>query len=210
LKIFLLREAKVLSGMLATRAKLYVIILKTMQNNLEQTISLLARTPATLNALLRDLPESWTHRNEGENTWNPSEIVGHLVHAEKADWLPRVRMILDFGETRAFEAFNRTGFRDLTLDMSLPQLLDEFARLRSENLDALRALNLQPDDLKRRGRHPALGAVTLSQLLATWPAHDMTHLHQISRVLAYQYRDAVGPWSEFLGVLHCDGHSSQG
>jgi hypothetical protein len=194
----------------ATKAKLCVIILNTMQNNLEQTISLLARTPATLNALLRDLPESWTHRSEGENTWNPSEIVGHLVHAEKADWLPRVRMILDFGETRAFEAFNRTGFRDLTLDTSLPQLLDEFARLRSENLDALRALNLQPDDLKRRGRHPALGAVTLSQLLATWPAHDMTHLHQISRVLAYQYRDAVGPWSDFLGVMHCDGHSSQG
>lgn len=180
-----------------------------MQNNLEQTISLLMRTPATLNALLRDLPESWTHRNEGENTWNPSEIVGHLVYAEKADWLPRVRIILDFGETRAFEPFNRTGFRDLTFNTSLSQLLDDFARLRSENLNALRALNLQPDDLSRRGRHPSLGAVTLSQLLATWPAHDMTHLHQISRVLAYQYRDAVGPWNTFLGVLHCDGHSSQ-
>ena len=181
-----------------------------MEQNLQDTIALLTRTPAALNALLRDLPEEWTLRNEGEHTWSPHEIVGHLVHAEKADWLPRVRMILDFGETRAFEPFNRTGFRDRAANTSLSQLLDEFARLRSENLNALRALNLQPDDLNRRGRHPALGAVTLSQLLATWPAHDMTHLHQISRVLAYQYRDAVGPWNAFLGVLHCDGHSSQG
>jgi hypothetical protein len=181
-----------------------------MEHHLQDTIALLTRTPAALNVLLRDLPETWTHRNEGEHTWSPYDIVGHLVHAEKADWLPRVRMILDFGETRAFEPFNRTGFRDLASNTSLSPLLDEFARLRSENLNALRALNLQPDDLNRRGRHPSLGAVTLSQLLATWPAHDMTHLHQISRTLAYQYRDAVGPWNAFLGVLHCDGHSSQG
>lgn len=180
-----------------------------MEHNLQDTIELLTRTPATLNALLRDLPESWTHRNEGENTWSPSEVVGHLVYAEKADWMPRVKMILEFGETRAFEPFNRTGFRDLTFNTSLSQLLDEFARLRSENLNALRALNLQPDDLSRRGRHPSLGVVTLSQLLATWPAHDMTHLHQISRVLAFQHRDAVGPWNAFLGVLRCNGHSSQ-
>lgn len=180
-----------------------------MEHKLQDTIALLARTPATLNALLRDLPESWTHRNEGENTWSPSEIVGHLVYAEKTDWMPRVRMILEFGETRAFEPFNRTGFRDLTSNTSLSKLLDEFTCLRSENLNALRVLNLQPDDLSRRGRHPSLGVVTLSQLLATWPAHDMTHLHQISRVLAFQHRDAVGPWNAFLGVLRCNGHSSQ-
>ena len=185
-----------------------VIIRRIMEDTLGQTVALLTRTPTALNALLRNLPEIWTHRNEGGNTWSPFDIIGHLVYAEQADWLPRVKIILDFGETRAFEPFDRTGFREKEI-ASLPQLLDEFARLRSDNLDALRALHLRPDDLERRGRHPSLGIVTLGQLLATWPAHDLTHLHQISRVLAHQYRDGVGPWSEFLGVLHCDGHSSQ-
>jgi hypothetical protein len=179
-----------------------------MEQNLEQTTALLARTPAALNALLRDLPEVWTHSNEGENTWSPFDIVGHLIHGEHTDWMPRAKMILKFGETQAFEPFDREAFKRESKNKLLPQLLDEFARLRSENLDELRALNLQPKDLDRRGQHPTLGVVTLSQLLATWAAHDLTHLHQISRVMAHQYRDSVGPWSEFLGVLECTGHSS--
>jgi hypothetical protein len=179
-----------------------------MEDHLTHTIALLTRTPAALNALLRDLPETWTHRNEGQATWSPYDIVGHLIHGEHTDWMPRVKTILQFGETKPFAPFDREGFTTANQNKSLPQLLDEFGRLRSENLDQLRTLNLQPKDLDRRGQHPALGAVTLSQLLATWAAHDLTHLHQISRVMAHQSRDEVGPWSKFLGVLHCNGHSS--
>jgi hypothetical protein len=179
-----------------------------MEHNLPQTMLLLARTPATLSALLRDLPETWTLQNEGENTWSAFDVVGHLIHCERTDWMPRARTLLQFGESQTFGPFDRWGHVRESQGKSLEQLLDEFAHLRSENLDELRALNLQQQDLERRGRHPALGVVTLSELLATWAVHDLTHLHQISRVMAHQYRDAVGPWSEYLGVLQCTGHSS--
>jgi hypothetical protein len=178
------------------------------EHNLDQTISLLTRTPAVLNAFLRDLPETWTQRNEGEKTWSAFDIVGHLIHGECTDWMPRAKMILEFGDTRAFAPFDRWAQARESAGKSLGELLDEFARLRSENLGALRALNLRPEDFGRRGRHPALGVVTLSELLATWAAHDLTHLHQLSRVMAYQYREAVGPWKEYLGVLHCAGHGA--
>jgi hypothetical protein len=185
-----------------------------MEQTLPETVSLLARTPAALDALLRDLPETWTTRNEGESTWSAFDIVAHLIHAEHTDWMPRARMIMQFGESKTFEPFDREGYLRESQSKSrgkpLAQLLDEFARVRSENLSELRALNLRPEDLERRGRHPAFGAVTLSQLLATWAVHDLTHLHQISRVLAHQYREAVGPWSVYLGVLQCAGHSSAG
>lgn len=179
-----------------------------MQQNLQDTIALLDRTPAALDALLRGLPETWTFRNEGEKTWGAFDIVGHLIHGERTDWMPRAKMILQFGESKAFEPFDRWAQERESQGKSLTLLLDEFARLRSENLNELRARNLQPEDLARRGRHPALGVVTLSQLLATWAAHDLTHLHQISRVMAHQYREAVGPWSAYLGVLHCTGHGA--
>ena len=179
-----------------------------MEHNLEYTISLLTRTPAALNVLVRDLPEGWTFRNEGENTWSAFDVVGHLIHGERTDWMPRARIVLQFGEARAFEPFDRGGHVRASEGKSLGQLLDEFARLRSENLGELRALNLRQEDLGRRGRHPVLGVVTLSELLATWAAHDLTHLHQISRIMAHQYREAVGPWSRYLGVLQCGGHSS--
>ena len=181
-----------------------------MAHNLSDTVSLLTRTPATLNALLRDLPESWTFRNEGENTFTTFEVVAHLIYGERADWIPRARFLLQFGETRAFEPFDRKGHVRDSQGKSLPQLLDEFARVRSESLDQLRALNLRPEDLERRGRHPAFGPVTLSQHLASWAAHDLTHLHQVSRIMAHQYRQAVGPWSAYLGVLQCAGHSRPG
>jgi len=179
-----------------------------MEYNLEHAIALLTRTPATLNALLRDLPETWTRRNEGEKTWSAFDIVGHLIHGERTDWMPRAKMILEFGDTRAFEPFDRWAQARESAGKSLGELLDEFARLRSGNLGELRALNLRPEDFGRRGRHPALGVVTLSELLATWAAHDLTHLHQLSRVMAYQYGEAVGPWREYLGVLHCAGHGA--
>jgi hypothetical protein len=180
----------------------------TMEQGLQQTISLLTRTPVALDALLRDLPEEWTLRNEGENTWSAFDVVGHLIHGERTDWMPRVRMVLQSGDSQKFEPFDRWGQARESQGKSLEQLLDEFARLRSENLGALRGLNLRPGDFERRGRHPSLGVVTLSQLLATWATHDLTHLHQISRVMAHQYRDAVGPWIDYLGVLQCAGHSS--
>jgi hypothetical protein len=179
-----------------------------MEHNLAQTMLLLARTPATLNAFLRDLPETWTLQNEGENTWSAFDVVGHLIHCERTDWMPRARTVLQFGESQTFGPFDRWGHVRESQGKSLEQLLDEFARLRSENLDELRVLNLQREQLERRGRHPALGVVTLSELLATWAVHDLTHLHQISRVMAHQYRDAVGPWNGYLGVLQCTGHSS--
>ncbi len=181
-----------------------------MEHNLDHTMTLLTHTPAALNALLRDLPESWTLRNEGDKSWNVFEVVGHLVSGERTDWIPRVRIVLEFGETRTFEPFDRLGYVHECKGKTLEQLLDEFARLRSENLDALRALSLRPTDLERRGNHPSFGPVTLSALLATWAAHDLTHLHQISRVMAHQYREAVGPWSKYLGVLACAGHSEAG
>jgi DinB superfamily len=179
-----------------------------MPHNLDHTLALLSRAPATLDALLRDLPDTLTRANEGPATWSPFDVVGHLNHGERTDWIPRARIIVQQGEARAFDPFDRQGHAREVQGKSLAQLLDEFAHLRSQNLIELRAWKLQPSDLDQRGLHPALGVVTLSQLLATWAAHDLTHLHQISRCLAHQYRGAVGPWSVYLGVLQCAGHSS--
>jgi len=176
--------------------------------SLAEATAFLTRTPATLNALLRGLPDIWAYSNEGKDTWSAFDIVGHLIVADRTDWMPRVRTILEHGEARPFDPFDRFAQKKESEDKSLEQLLDEFARLRSESLAALQALNLQSADLARRGKHPALGSVTLSELLATWAVHDLTHLHQLSRVMAYQYREAVGPWSAFLGVLKCSGHSA--
>jgi hypothetical protein len=175
---------------------------------IEQTIALLGRTPAVLDAWLRDLPATWTSTNEGGATWSAFDVVGHLIHGERTDWMPRVRMILTFGDTKTFETFDRSGHELEVAGKSLGELLDAFAAARLNSLDELRALSLRAEDLDRRGRHPAFGVVTLSQLLATWAVHDLTHLHQISRVMAHQYRDAVGPWAAFLGVLQCAGHSA--
>ncbi len=179
-----------------------------MDQDLQQTIALLAHTPAVFSALLRDLPEVWTRCTEGENSWSAFDVVGHLTYAERDNWMQRARVILEMGESQPFASFDRLGQQREGRNKSLGQLLDEFARLRAKNLADLRTLNLQPADLQRRGYHPSLGTVTLSELLATWAAHDLTHLHQITRVMAHQYREAVGPWSKFLGVLQCAGHSA--
>src|SRR5882757_8911803 len=176
--------------------------------NLAESIAVLTRTPASLNTLLRGLPDTWVRGNEGKDTWSAFDIVGHLIVGERTDWMPRARIILEHGEARPFEPYDRFAQSRESGNRTLEQLLDDFARLRGENLAALQALNLQPEDLARRGRHPRLGVVTLSQLLATWAVHDLTHVHQLSRVMAHQYRDAVGPWIAYLGVLHCDAHRS--
>ncbi len=179
-----------------------------MEHNLPDTISILKRTPSALNALLRDLPDTWTLGNEGDKTWTVYDVVGHLIHGELTDWMPRVKMILEFGETKSFVPFDRQAQERENNGRRLSELLDEFAQLRANNIAELRGLNLRPEDLARRGRHPELGVVTLSQLLATWAAHDLTHVHQISRIMAHQYREAVGPWAAYLGVMQCGGHSS--
>lgn len=175
---------------------------------LQQTTSLLRRTPVVLDTLLRDLPDEWTQRNEGEKTWSAFDVVGHLIHGERTDWIPRTKIILQFGESRPFDRFDRFAQERDSQGKSLPQLLDTFAELRAASLRELETLNLRPQDLERRGTHPYLGVVTLSELLSAWAAHDLTHLHQISRVMAYQYREAVGPWTAFMGVMQCAGHSS--
>ena len=177
-----------------------------MAQNLSDTTALLERTPGALAALLGGLPEAWTHRNEGDGTFTVAEVVGNLIYADKADWIPRARRILNDGETVPFDPFDRRGHVPDCLGKSLPQLLDEFARVRAECLDALRALHLKPEQMTLRGKHPSLGAVTLSELLATWAAHDLTHLHQISRIMAQVYRNEVGPFEKFLGVMKCDAH----
>jgi hypothetical protein len=179
-----------------------------MEHNLQETISLLERTPSALNSFLRGLPDRWTLGNEGDKTWTVYDVVGHLIHGELTDWMPRAKMILEFGETKSFVPFDRTAQEREGRGKPLPELLDEFSRLRAQNIVELRGLNLRQEDLARRGRHPELGVVTLSQLLATWAAHDLTHVHQISRIMAHQYREAVGPWTAYLGVMQCGGHSS--
>ena len=180
-----------------------------MEQNLSQTLALLERTPHAFNAILRGLPDAWTQPNEGGSTWNAFDIVGHLIHCERADWMPRIQQILHRGDVEPFEPLDREAQKQESRGKTLTQLLDEFTELRAGNLALVRDMNLQPADLDRRGLHPKLGPVTLSNLLATWAVHDMTHLHQLSRVMAHQYREAVGPWAKFVGVLQCTGHSAQ-
>ena len=168
---------------------------------LDDAVALLTRTPATLDALLRGLPEWWTHANEGANTWSAFDVVGHHIHGEETDWIPRVNIILQHGESRTFEKFNREAQFEASQPQTLDGRLDQFAALRRENLRALAALQLRDADLDRTGRHPAFGVVTMRQLLATWVAHDLDHVMQVSRVLGRQYGDDVGPWRAYLRVI---------
>jgi hypothetical protein len=168
---------------------------------LDEAIALLARTPAALDALLRGLPNPWIQANEGADTWSPFDVVGHLVHGERTDWIPRARIVLEHGDQRPFEPFDRRAQFVFATDMTLAALLDDFARLRHDNLAQLRDMHLTTADLERRGRHPELGAVTLRELLATWVAHDLDHLAQLSRVLAHQYAAEVGPWRAYLRII---------
>lgn len=172
-----------------------------MALTIDEVTGVLARTPAVLDALLRGLPAEWTGATEGEGTWSPFDVVGHLIHGERTDWMPRVRHILEQGEGRPFERFDRSAHLEAGRGKTLGQLLDGFATLRAENLAALRVLHLTDAELERRGLHPDLGAVTLGQLLATWVAHDLNHLIQISRVMARRLKADCGPWTAYLRVL---------
>jgi hypothetical protein len=172
-----------------------------MQFSIEETIALLSRTPAVLDRLLRDLPEDWLKGNEGPETWSPYDVVGHLIHGERTDWIPRARIILEHGESRPFDPFDRVAMFRESQGKSIAQLLDEFAALRAKNLRALETMRLDSERLAKTGTHPGLGRVTLEQLLATWITHDLDHIAQIARVMAKQYDTAVGPWKEYLRVL---------
>jgi DinB superfamily len=168
---------------------------------IDEAITILSRTPATLDALLRGMPDGWIVAHEGGETWSPFDVLGHLIHGERTDWIPRARIILQHGEARAFDKFDRFAQFAASKGQSVASLLDEFATLRRENLGELAAMKLTEADLDRRGRHPELGVVTLRQLLATWVAHDLDHVMQISRVLARQYSDEVGPWRAYLRII---------
>lgn len=162
---------------------------------------ILRRTPAVVAGLVRDLPETWTHRNEGEGTWSVFDVLGHLIHGEETDWIPRARVILNHGPSRAFEAFDRFAQFEEAKGKTLAQLLDEFAAARARSLAQLTELRLTPADMARTGKHPDLGEVTLGQLLSTWVAHDLDHIAQIARVMAKSHGEDVGPWKAYLRVL---------
>ena len=172
-----------------------------MEFDLQNAIALLSRTPSTLNSLLRDLPEPWLVQNEGAETWSPYDIVGHLIHGEHTDWIPRAKMILENGESRAFEPFDRVAMFQESEGKSIAELLDTFAELRKQSLHELSEMHLTPELLDKRGKHPELGVVSMKQLLATWVVHDLGHIRQIVRVMSKQYRDAVGPWQAYLSIL---------
>jgi uncharacterized damage-inducible protein DinB len=172
-----------------------------MKFSLEHATPLLRSTPGVLRSWLTDLPEPWTASTEGPDTWSPFDIVGHLIHGERTDWIPRIELILEQGENRTFTPFDRFAqFRD-SQGKSLHQLLDTFAELRESNVDRLLSLQLTSKDLQRRGSHPELGRVTLGQLIATWVVHDLNHIGQIARVMSRQYGADVGPWIEYLPIL---------
>jgi uncharacterized protein YndB with AHSA1/START domain len=164
-----------------------------------EAATILARTPAVLDHLLRDLPEPWVHGHEGGESWSPFDVVGHLLHGEEANWIPRARVILERGENATFEPFDRDAFFEKS--KGLGDLLDGFAAARARSLRELEALRLGAADLARPGRHAEFGRVTLGELLATWVAHDLNHLGQIVTTMAKQYDAAVGPWKAYLGIL---------
>ena len=168
---------------------------------MDEAVAVLERTPAVLDAMLRGLPDGWIAAHEGGETWSPFDVIGHLIHGERTDWLPRARVILEHGETRAFDPFDRFAQFTASEGRTLASLLDEFASLRRGSLRELAALSLTDADFDRRGRHPGLGAVTLRQLLATWVAHDLDHVMQIARVMARQYSDEVGPWQAYIRII---------
>jgi hypothetical protein len=172
-----------------------------MEFELQQAIEILGRTPSTLNSMLRDVSEVWLVQNEGPETWSPYDIVGHLIHGEETDWIPRAKIILEHGEARAFEPFDRVAMFEKSKRKTIAELLETFAALRKESLHELNEMNLTPTLLEKRGKHPELGVVTLKQLLATWVVHDLGHIRQIVRVMAKQYRDTVGPWRAYLSIL---------
>jgi hypothetical protein len=172
-----------------------------MNFNTAHAIEILSRTPAVVQVLLSGLSEDWTKNNEGPDTWSPFDIIGHLIHGEKTDWIDRMEIILSNKDNKTFEPFDRFAQYEVSKGKTLQQLLDEFKTRREKNLEILQSKNITASDLKRTGMHPALGEATLQQLLATWVAHDLGHIAQISRVMAKNYKEDVGPWKQYLPIL---------
>jgi len=174
--------------------------MKQSEFKLEEAAAVLERTPVTLSAMLDGLPDIWTQATEGEGTWSPYDVIGHLIHGEHTDWIPRAQHILA-GDPRPFIPFNRAAQFTESRSQTLRELLETFAQLRKENLATLRGMNLVDSDFDRRGLHPELGEVTLRQLLATWVVHDLDHVTQIARTMAKAYTNETGPWIEYLSIL---------
>jgi DinB superfamily len=169
--------------------------------DLAETLNLLERTPAALDTLLRGSSASWHAIDEGPGTWSAFEVVGHLIHGEESDWVPRARIILEHGDSRPFEPFDRFAQLTRFAGWSLDDLIDRFTELRTANLDVARSWRLTEDQLALPGRHPELGAVNLRQLLAAWAVHDLNHVGQIARVMARRYTEEVGVWRSYLSIL---------
>lgn len=172
-----------------------------MEFNLHDSTALLRRTPGVLRAFLAGLPDNWTTATEGRGTWSPYDVVGHLIHGERADWIPRIEHILAHGDTVPFPPFERDAMFEASKGRTLAELLDTFDDERTRSLARLGELALTPADLERTGLHPAFGQVRLGQHLSTWVVHDLTHINQIARTMAAQYADAVGPWRAYLSIL---------
>jgi len=172
-----------------------------MTFNLQDSIEIISKTPSVLEAMLTGLSDTWLRNNEGENTWSPYDIVGHLIHGEKTDWVVRAKIILADSGSKQFEPFDRFAQENEDNTRGIETLLKEFRELRAHNIIELKSLHLSEDDFQKKGIHPELGEVTLKQLLATWVVHDLGHIAQISRVMAKQYGSEVGPWAEYLRIL---------
>ena len=170
--------------------------------SLDEAIQVLETTPKVLTALLNSLPQSWAEADEGPDTWSTYDILGHLIHGEKTDWIPRAQIILDEGKSRTFPQFDRFAQFSDSKGKSLKVLLNEFVQLRKNNIETLMRMELTDRDFVKSGLHPDFGEVTLKQLLSTWVTHDMSHLRQIARVLAKQYKSEIGPWEKYLPVVH--------
>jgi hypothetical protein len=173
-----------------------------MEPTLTEVVAILSRSPATLDALLDGLPDALLELREGEGTFRALDVLGHLIHGEKTDWVPRIKLILASGDAQPFAPFDRLGFREAIRGRPAKSLLAEFERLRNSNLGVLQGLSLTPEQLSLRGQHPELGSVTLGELLATWAVHDLNHIGQVVRVLSRRYAEAVGPWKAYLGILN--------
>jgi hypothetical protein len=172
-----------------------------MKFKLQEALPILERTPQVVTLLLRNLPSCWTQQNEGGNSWSPYDVIGHYIHGEKTDWIPRMKIILAEGD-KHFVPFDRFAQFKNSEGKSLDELLDEFAALRKENIRELVSICADEAALTRKGIHPQFGEVTLSELLSSWVVHDLTHISQIVRVMAKQYEKAVGPWKEYMGILN--------
>jgi DinB superfamily len=172
-----------------------------MEYNQTKALEILERTPSVLNALLSGIDDNWILNNEGPDTFSPYDVVGHLIHGEKADWTKRIKMILDYGTAKGFETFDRFAMYDESKGKTMQQLLDEFWELRKQNINWFKSLELEETDYDKKGLHPKLGEVTMRNLLATWVVHDLTHIAQISRVMAKQYKVEIGPWVDFFRIL---------